>query len=278
MWQETRHEQSKSETQAELRRRWLTARVVLPALALAIFLLLILGGYIFNWTWTGFRGNTVWDWLKLLVLPVVLASGGIWFNLQQNRASREVSLQQHKTDLQIADNNQQEAALGAYLEHMSALLLDKELRGSAPDSGVREVARIRTLTAVWRVGKYRKGVLLKFLYEAGLIERGKTVIDLTGADLTHAHLHNANLSGADLHGANLSDANLSMADLRGTILSGSDLRGADLSGANLDGATLTGAILEGANLNGAYGVRPTASAPTEQGTPVQPQPRRVTTR
>ena len=42
--------------------------------AAAIFLLVsAVGGYVFNWNWTGFRGNTLWDWLKLLLLPVRLA-------------------------------------------------------------------------------------------------------------------------------------------------------------------------------------------------------------
>jgi hypothetical protein len=25
-----------------------------------------------NWKWTGFRGNTLWDWLHLLLLPLLL--------------------------------------------------------------------------------------------------------------------------------------------------------------------------------------------------------------
>src|SRR5207248_969581 len=43
--------------------------------AAAIFLLVsAVGGYVFNWNWTGFRGNTLWDWLKLLLLPIALAA------------------------------------------------------------------------------------------------------------------------------------------------------------------------------------------------------------
>ena len=40
-----------------------------------VFLLVTaVGGYIFNWNWTGFRGNTLWDWLKLLLIPVALTA------------------------------------------------------------------------------------------------------------------------------------------------------------------------------------------------------------
>ena len=51
------------------------------ALALAAILLLVsaVGGYAFGWRWTGFQGNHLWDWLKLLVLPVALAVAQLTF-------------------------------------------------------------------------------------------------------------------------------------------------------------------------------------------------------
>ena len=40
-----------------------------------VFLLVTaVGGYIFNWNWTGFRGNTLWDWLTLLLIPVAFVA------------------------------------------------------------------------------------------------------------------------------------------------------------------------------------------------------------
>jgi hypothetical protein len=35
-------------------------------------IILAIGGYTDHWAWTGFAGNTLWDWLQLLLLPVVL--------------------------------------------------------------------------------------------------------------------------------------------------------------------------------------------------------------
>jgi hypothetical protein len=31
----------------------------------------LIGGYAFRWSWTGYQGNTLWDWLQLLLLPLV---------------------------------------------------------------------------------------------------------------------------------------------------------------------------------------------------------------
>src|SRR5689334_11726109 len=46
--------------------------------AAAAFAALVLAGYLVPLRWTGFRGNTLWDWLNLLVLPVVLVFLGPW--------------------------------------------------------------------------------------------------------------------------------------------------------------------------------------------------------
>jgi len=34
--------------------------------------LVVIAGYTVPWAWTGFTGNTAWDWVKLLLLPVLL--------------------------------------------------------------------------------------------------------------------------------------------------------------------------------------------------------------
>jgi hypothetical protein len=54
------------------------ARVVAAA-ALAVLAVLLWGGYVRHWAWTGFGANdTLWDWLNLIVLPVVLVFVGPW--------------------------------------------------------------------------------------------------------------------------------------------------------------------------------------------------------
>jgi hypothetical protein len=35
------------------------------------WLITLVGGYNANWHWTGYQGNTLWDWLQLLLLPLV---------------------------------------------------------------------------------------------------------------------------------------------------------------------------------------------------------------
>ena len=51
-----------------LRRSDKTAIVLL----VAGWLITVIGGYALRWTWTGYQGNTLWDWLQLLLLPLVI--------------------------------------------------------------------------------------------------------------------------------------------------------------------------------------------------------------
>lgn len=56
----------------ELRGSW-TTRHSFTALALLVaFTVAVLGGYLGDWAWTGFRGNTLWNWLHLWLLPLLL--------------------------------------------------------------------------------------------------------------------------------------------------------------------------------------------------------------
>src|ERR687898_477166 len=82
--------------------------VVGIVLALALVLMVICG-YLFRWKWTGVMADTgypwrtLWDWLGLLIVPVVLAIGGYLFNSSQNRATQEATDERTKADRAIAD-------------------------------------------------------------------------------------------------------------------------------------------------------------------------------
>ena len=174
--------------------------------------------------WTGFSGKTLWDWMHLLALlaiPIVvlLGLGSFWFVEQQSQAylmiGKTVAEQQHQTDLQIAKDQEQEAELNTYLDQMAILLRDNNLSQSQPGDKVQEIARDWTLAVLLRLDPVRKGIVLQFLYGAGLIMKGDVKVSLAGANLSGAILRGANLAGADLSGSNLSWADLTGASLTG---------------------------------------------------------------
>jgi hypothetical protein len=56
----------------ELRENWTPRHSLIAAAGLAAFVVVVLGGYFGNWRWTGFRGNTLWNWLNLWLLPLLI--------------------------------------------------------------------------------------------------------------------------------------------------------------------------------------------------------------
>jgi len=229
------------------------------------FIGLAIKGYSASWTGFGDAANTsiqvktLWDWMSLLIIPLVLV--GCTFLLNRSKRSTEQRRAEEHSALEreIALDGQQEAALQAYIDRMSDLLLKDKLSKFSPEE-VRSVARLRTLTVLRSLDPKRKGAVLLFLKDSGLIDRD-AVIDLSGADLSgvsvtfsnlsRVNLSEANLSRADLRGTNLSKSYLSATFLREADLQGANLSGADLFEANLNGAHLNQTKLHKANLNGA---------------------------
>src|SRR5260221_1849855 len=249
---------------------------VLISLFVTLVVLVILGGYKLNWNWTGFNGNnksgkTLWDWMQLLFIPAVLAVAGFWFNHRERKATelraeneqkaaelrteaeREIEQQRAKAEQEISLDNQREAALQAYINEMSELLLHENLRESKPEDEVRKIARVRTLTVLPRLDPNRKGNVLLFLAESGLIGDAPTIdlnrADLSGVQLYKPWLNEVNLQETDLSEANLSKADLYEAHLVGSILHDVNLREADLRRADLHRAELEGANLSEADLS-----------------------------
>jgi hypothetical protein len=204
----------------------------------------------------GYRYHiTLWDWIKLLVVPVVIAGGGIWFNRQQRERELKIAREQREQEVEIAERRTQDEALQAYLDQMSDMLIPKtdqpSLYKARPGDSLSHVARALTLTVLPRLDKDRKARVVQFLYESGLIDVNRPIVAMKGADLSgtdlrdaylgDANLRDAHLSDAFLRGANLSDANLFRADLREAILFRADLREAILFRADLEDADLSGA-------------------------------------
>ena len=111
--------------------------VFVGCLIIIALLVVITLAYIFKENVPGLSGKTLWDWLQLLIIPAVLAVGGYVFTYTTSRNERAATEKRTQAERDIALDNQHEAALQAYIDNMSELLLEKKLRDSAEDDEVR---------------------------------------------------------------------------------------------------------------------------------------------
>ncbi|HMI81317.1 MAG TPA: pentapeptide repeat-containing protein [Solirubrobacterales bacterium] len=266
------------------------AVVCLTGIALLIGL-----GYRRHWQWTGLPANkeasdigrpakTLWDWLQLLVVPMVLAIAAFALNSSQAERDRERQDRQAAQERKVAIEEARERALGAYLDRMSDLIV----RGDLPDVGIRyagmeepsdaqTLARTLTLVVLRRLDGDQKAVVVQFLWETGLIKDHRRWKKLNEwplwpewnneypSRLPVVSLENADLRGVDLSGSRLAAFGAprgsgTLTDSQGRVLyqlregidlTGADLRGADFSEANLSNASFQDADLRGAVFDGA---------------------------
>lgn len=266
-------------------------KILALALPAAGILFLLYQRFILGYTaWAGWTGigavtgpagvarpaRTLWDVVQLLVIPVVLSLGVLYYNQQERK--RERRIQEERTEDSVLQN---------YLDRVSELILNRGLMEEqySTSSPVHQVAQVRTVTALRQLGITRQNDVLQFLRDTGLCRTVLTDASLLDIDLQGAHLWNicfdrsglirACLAGASLYQASLRETKLVDADLSGCRLTGADLSGAlllrsnfsnadlsgaDLSGANLTGAKWSGANLSGVNLAGAYTLGPSGEA------------------
>lgn len=212
-------------------------------------------GYSHPWTGFGQRpslnagveaAKTLWDWLELLIVPLVLAAGAVLIESSRRRA-----------DALEARDKQAQAVLDDYFKCLTDLLVEQRLDSAIPAraASARAVARTRTLSALRLLDGKRKAALVQFLAEAGLIGSNPHV-ELNGADLSGAELSGANLAGCELRGVHFQDSvcvgtNFNDADLRASDFTRADWREVRARNARLDQVRFVGATLDRVDAAGA---------------------------
>jgi uncharacterized protein YjbI with pentapeptide repeats len=199
-------------------------------------------------------GKTLWDWLQLLIVPIVLALGATLFNRAITHNEQKIADQRYVNEQHIALDKQREDLLQVYLDRMSDLLLNGGLLQSSTNAEVRNIARVRTLTVLRQLDNRRKNYVLSFLRETKLVtsEPETNIISFSSADLSRVDLKDIYLSDIDLSKANLSNADLTGAELRKVNLSEADLTGANMSNTYITLSKFNRATLSKGNFHKAY--------------------------
>jgi hypothetical protein len=213
-----------------------------------------------RWHWTGLTevwlptregeqlrpAKTLWDWLGLLVIPLVLAAlrrldgarkgqvlqflahAGL---LEEMRGGGGGKVRLFFDDLGNADLHKADLLYSPHLEETD--LRQADLRGAVLERAELHDSHLD--------GARAQGVhlLRANLYRATLRNADLRKADLEGASLVGAHLERASLRGADLQDARLEYAHLEGTDLEGAHLQSADLRGAHCDGVNMLGADVT---------------------------------------
>src|SRR5689334_16565400 len=119
---------------------------MLVTLGLAAVLVVVAIGFVAlayarRWTWTGIPsdpgdgsaarparpGKTVWDWLQLVIVPLVVAVAAFALNAAEISRQRAQDRDRERSQLARADSAAREQTLRDYLQQMAQLMRDTDL-------------------------------------------------------------------------------------------------------------------------------------------------------
>jgi hypothetical protein len=222
---------------------WIKGLLSVLLFSLSIFLVIIISNWISNFKWSGFQKKSFWDWLQLLIVPLMLAFGAFYLNYASETR-----------DKQIAEEGKQQELLKDYFSKMQTLILaEKTLPKSnnkptgspsldqnqpklSPES--QAIARALTLAVLDELDGKRKGKVISYLADSKLIIEDPTLKSKSEINLEHANLKDIVLQGVVMPFVKINNADMTNARLDNVDLSNSDLADSDLSEATLKNVKL----------------------------------------
>ena len=241
--------------------KWLLSGALI---SLSILLVIIISNWISNFKWSGFQKKSFWDWLQLLIVPLMLAFGAFYLNYASETR-----------DKQIAEEGKQQELLKDYFSKMQTLIVEtKKSKDSQPkivetkksvettkskDSQPNPdgspllpefipIAQALTLAVLDELDGKRKGKVISYLADSKLItanikdQKSKPVIDLRKANLKEIVLEDVSLDGLSITGADMTEAKLTE-----VILTNSNLVSSKFINATLDTVDFSGSKLGNSN-------------------------------
>ncbi|WP_288124670.1 pentapeptide repeat-containing protein [Microcystis sp. LE19-131.1A] len=235
---------------------WLRWMLFLLLFLLIIANVAIVSNWIANFKWSGFQKKSFWDWLQLLIVPLMLALGAFYLN-----SAAEFR------DNQIAQEQKHQEILTDYFSKMQGLIVETKKSKQTPGSKesnskerllleFRPTAQALTLSVLEQLDGKRKGKVITYLAESQLI----TVDNNSPSTEPEINLYGANLKGMVLNdvdqvetvdkkplGVVIDKADITNSNIKNVkLFEGSQLRESDFSQANLTDVYFTGADMQGA--------------------------------
>ncbi|NCR71986.1 MAG: pentapeptide repeat-containing protein [Microcystis aeruginosa LG13-12] len=225
---------------------------------------IIISTWISNFKWSGFQKKSFWDWLQLLIVPLMLAFSASY-----------LSYASETRDKQIAEEGKQQELLKDYFSKMQTLIVEtKKSKDSQPkivetkksvettkskDSQPNPdgapllpefipIAEALTFAVLDQLDGKRKGKVITYLADSKLITANikdkdpKPVIDLKNANLKEIVLEDVSLDGLSITGADMTEAKLTE-----VILTNSNLVSSKFINATLDTVDFSGSKLGNSN-------------------------------
>lgn len=253
--------------------QWLLTMVVGGVIGLAIGATM---AFIYKFEWSGFKDKNLWDWMQLLILPLLVAAGGLLLDRQiDQREEDRAKIRSDQETLKLYYDQ-----MKTYTERINPLLLrlsqikdiekgkkfqDKEL-DDIEESLIKvkpdlETIKSLTLTVLDELDSEHKSQIIRYLYNIGVIrleiprkitnsnDKSCSRTSRQGQD-NYLYESAIQLDGVDLSGIDFINKKIKFVNFCGVSLKRAKFINSDLSYANINQADLSEANLDGAIFSG----------------------------
>ncbi|MCA2641355.1 MULTISPECIES: pentapeptide repeat-containing protein [unclassified Microcystis] len=232
---------------------------------------IIISTWISNFKWSGFQKKSFWDWLQLLIVPLILAFGAVYLNSVSETIAKDGEQQEllkdyfSKMQTLIVETKKSKDSQPKIVETKKSVETTKSKDSQPNPDGAPllpefiPIAEALTFAVLDQLDGKRKGKVITYLADSKLITANikdkdpKPVIDLKNANLKKIKIDNLDMNGQlidkdTIQGVIIRGADMTNANLEKVYLTYSDLTGSDLSNATLTTVDLTGAKMESVKL------------------------------
>lgn len=213
--------------------------------------------------WTGFYTNikytkkTLWDWMDLIIIPItIIIISYLFKEYEKNKDSK------------IEEEKFQNQSMESFIDIISDLIIKNDLLKSNVKNDIFTLIETRIKFVLEILDGSRKGQLLQFLLNIGLIKPNSKLalnavnfdnamldgiilnnIEIKGVYFRYSSINNSDLSNSNFNGCDFSNANLSNSKVENCDFSYAFFNNACLKNMNLTKVNFEGADLTNANLN-----------------------------
>jgi len=100
-------------------------RIWIPIIVVLTVTFILVGNQV---PWSGFNQRSLWDWMELLIIPIVLGAGIFLFYKAQRMADYKKAINREHAEQELSLDRQRQEALITYLNRMENFLLQDYLR------------------------------------------------------------------------------------------------------------------------------------------------------
>ena len=173
-------------------------------------------GYVWA-DWGDYRDKSFWMIAELVIIPISLAGFAYYLEKSERIEDRRINI-----------DNQRERKQERYIDFISELIKSGNISNIFGKEHVRKVVQLKTNNTLNFLDNKRRSEVIKFLSDAGLVQRIKGQKKTPYIDLSNLDLSGISLSGFSLEGANFQKSKLRDASFKYVNLSNADFRESDL--------------------------------------------------